>query len=191
MKKRCLAVLCTMFLLAACAPSKNADLLDTLRPLCGKAFAGNVVSTDEADADWRAEQLIMHVADCSETEIRIPLHVGDDRSRTWVISRDAGGRLSLFHQHLHEDGSPDAVTGYGGASRLQGPYAASFPADVATKTLFEANDLTVSKDNVWKLELDPDLTMFSYELTRPQRHFRAEFDLTAPVPTPPPAWGAQ
>jgi hypothetical protein len=32
--------------------------------------------------------------------------------------------------------------------------------------------------------------MFAYELRRPNRHFRVEFDLTRPVPAPPPPWGA-
>ena len=31
----------------------------------------------------------MHVRDCSERELRIPFHVGDDRSRTWVVTRTA------------------------------------------------------------------------------------------------------
>ncbi len=31
--------------------------------------------------------------------------------------------------------------------------------------------------------------VFAYELTRPGRRFRVEFDLSAPVPVPPAPWG--
>jgi len=31
--------------------------------------------------------------------------------------------------------------------------------------------------------------MFAYELSRPGRLFRVEFDLTVSVPPPPPPWG--
>jgi hypothetical protein len=58
----------------------------------------------------------MHVRTCSENALRIPFHVGDDHSRTWVITRTENG-LRLKHDHRHEDGSEDAVTQYGGDSR--------------------------------------------------------------------------
>ena len=47
-----------------------------------------------------------------------------------------------------------------------------------------------SLNNVWAMEIEPDLTLV-YELSRPTgRLFRVEFDLSQPVPHPPPAWGA-
>ena len=42
--------------------------------------------------------------------------------------------------------------------------------------------------NVWALEVEPG-AIFAYELRRPNRHFRVEFDLTRPVTPPPPPWG--
>ena len=48
----------------------------------------------------------MHVRECSEDAIRIPFHVGEDRSRTWVVTRTANG-LRLKHDHRHEDGSEE------------------------------------------------------------------------------------
>jgi hypothetical protein len=39
------------------------------------------------------------------------------------------------------------------------------------------------------MEIHPGRT-FAYELRRPNRHFRVEFDLSRPVPAPPPPWGA-
>ena len=40
--------------------------------------------------------------------------VGEDRSRTWIVSVLSDGRLRLKHDHRHEDGEPDAITMYGG-----------------------------------------------------------------------------
>jgi len=57
----------------------------------------------------------MEVRSCTEEEIRIPFHVGEDRSRTWVLSRSDSG-FRLVHDHRHEDGSADAITGYGGSA---------------------------------------------------------------------------
>ena len=133
----------------------------------------------------------MHVRDCSEDEIRIPLHVGDNRSRTWVIHR-VDGRLALHHDHRHEDGNPDVLTWYGGSSNDQASGSRmNFPADEATRTLFDAEGIPQSKDNVWAVEVRPSHTLFAYELKRPNRFFRVEFDTSKPVETPPAPWGAE
>jgi hypothetical protein len=43
--------------------------------------------------------------------------------------------------------------------------------------------------NVWAVEVEPN-RMFAYELRRPGRFFRVEFDLARPVALPPPPWGS-
>ena len=43
--------------------------------------------------------------------------------------------------------------------------------------------------NVWAIEVYP-ASMFAYELRRPKRYFRVEFDLSRPVAPPPPPWGS-
>lgn len=179
--------------LAACVTASGASpqgrFFANLRALCGQAFAGRVVSTDAADAAFANAQLVMHVRTCSNDEIRVPFHVGENRSRTWVITRTATGLL-LKHDHRHEDGSPDALTQYGGDTATQGSTERQeFPADDFSKSLFVENNIPQSAANVWALEVHPS-RLFAYELRRPNRHFRVEFDLTAPVPAPPPPWGA-
>ena len=133
----------------------------------------------------------MQVRDCNENEIRIPFHVGENRSRTWVITR-IGDRLRLKHDHRHEDGSSDALTMYGGETTSRDAGSAmrqEFPADDESKTLFSASGLEVSNANVWAIEVDPG-HLFAYELRRPNRHFRVEFDLSKPLSSPPPPpWG--
>jgi len=182
--------------LAACnqqAPTPPVTPQDAffanLTALCGNSYAGRVVSTDAADADMAGQALVMHVRDCSENEIRIPFNVGENRSRTWVITRTDTG-LRLKHDHRHEDGSEDAVTQYGGDTASEGTATRQdFPVDQFSQDLFVANAIPQSVTNVWAVEVHPDAT-FAYELRRENRHFRVEFDLTQEVETPPASWGA-
>ncbi len=154
---------------------------------CGKAFAGRVVTIDPADASFADKPLVMHVASCEPGRVRIPFHVGEDRSRTWVLTRTATG-IRLKHDHRHDDGTSDVLTMYGGDTGTPGtPERQEFPVDADSIALFRANDRAVSVTNVWAMEVTP--TRFAYELRRPGRHFRVEFDLTTPIATPPMPWG--
>ena len=180
--------------LAACASlpaaSPQEAFFDRLSALCGKAFEGRIASPAvEADRDFAGKRLVMHVRGCSRDEIRIPFHVGEDRSRTWVVTRTGAG-LRLKHDHRHEDGSEDALTQYGGDTRAPGSASRQeFPADSFSKEMFVRQGRAVSTANVWGLEVHPD-RIFAYELRRPDRFFRVEFDLSRPVPAPPPPWGS-
>jgi len=132
----------------------------------------------------------MHVRECSANEIRVPFHVGEDRSRTWVVTHTGSG-LRLKHDHRHEDGSEDKLTQYGGDTVHQGAATRQeFPADAFSKALFVREKIPASTANVWATELQPG-RMFAYELRRPNRFFRVEFDLTRPVAPPPPPWGSR
>lgn len=173
---------------AALIDAPQDAYFERLRALCGQAYEGRVVSTDAADRDFAASRLVMHVRACTEDEVRIPFHVGDNRSRTWVVTRtEAGARLK--HDHRHEDGSEDGLTQYGGDTVAPGSATRQeFPADQYSRDMFVAQDLPQSVPNVWAVEIVPRRT-FAYELRRPGRFFRVEFDLTRPVPAPPAPWG--
>jgi hypothetical protein len=154
---------------------------ETLRALCGKAFAGEAVlaSSDAFDAG-----LIMHVRRCSDTELQIPVHTGENRSRTWILTRTADG-LRLKHDHRLPDGSDDPVTQYGGDTTDSGtPLEQRFPADAFTAEL-----LPEAETNVWTITLEPGERLI-YHLTRHDAP-RATFilDLTTEVPAPPAPWG--
>lgn len=160
-----------------------------LAPLCGKAFEGRIVTSDAQDDDWRAQPVVMHVRTCEPGYITIPLHVGEDRSRTWVLMQ-VGESWELRHDHRHEDGEPDALTQYGGfAATPADALRQEFPADQSTKDLFDRENIPVSKTNVWAVEVDPSANLFAYELKRPQRFLRVEFDTSKPVAAPPTPWG--
>jgi hypothetical protein len=156
-----------------------------------------MVSDQAADADMRGRPMVMHVRECSDTRIAVPFHVGNadgswDRSRTWLVTRTETG-LRLKHDHRHEDGTADAVTFYGGDTAAQGTaQAQEFPVDAESVAMFRANNLTASVTNVWRVEVDPAGAAdgrFAYQLQRPGRLFRVEFDLTRPVTPPPAPWG--
>jgi hypothetical protein len=158
-----------------------------LQSLCGKAFAGKLTDSNASDSVFARSPVVMHVRNCSPEEIRIPLHVGNDRSRTWVITPADGG-LRLKHDHRHRDGSEDSVTQYGGDTmKPGGPSRQEFYADSLTASLIPA-----ARTNVWTIEIVPDKT-FAYGLRREgtDRKFRVEFDLTKPVPAPPAPWGSR
>ena len=177
--------LLVLFALTACRTAAPADSLwSALQPLCGKAYAGRVVEgTEPSDDAFRQQRLVMHVRSCTATEIRIPFHAGENRSRTWVLTPTATG-FRLKHDHRHEDGSADRITQYGGDTRtIADPLSLDFYADEYTAKL-----IPTAATNVWTVAVEPG-KRFTYALRRPGRAFRVEFDLTREVEVPPSPWG--
>jgi hypothetical protein len=174
---------------AAFLPVPQTDAHDrfwtSLQALCGSAFEGKVVEAPPTDTTFAGKTLTMHLRECAPAVIRIPFHVGEDRSRTWVLTRTASG-VRLKHDHRHADGTEDKVSQYGGDSRA-GATAGKieFPADAQTVGI-----IPEAKTNVWTIELEPGKS-FVYALRREgtDRRFRVEFDLTKKVPAPPAPWG--
>ncbi|HEV2147263.1 MAG TPA: hypothetical protein VGR37_07655 [Longimicrobiaceae bacterium] len=192
--RRSLPVLAALALLAACASlapaggslsAEQEAFWSALRQHCGRAYAGTLAQGNASDTAFAGKALVMHVRQCGDDEIRIPFHVGDDRSRTWIVTRTADG-LRLKHDHRHEDGSEDRITQYGGDTRGPGTAASQeFYADAHTALLIPA-----AATNVWTMEVVPG-ERFAYALRREgtDRRFRVEFDLSTPVAAPPAPWG--
>lgn len=154
---------------------------------CGKAYAGKVTVDNAPDGGFTNKQLVMHVMRCDETQLHIPFHVGEDASRTWVITKTGSG-LSLKHDHRHRDGSEDALTQYGGHTVDAGwSQVQSFPADQYSKELFVDNAIPQSIGNTWQMYIYPE--RFTYRMIRQGREFRVDFDLTKPVDPPRVPWG--
>ncbi|NNF67615.1 MAG: hypothetical protein HKM98_08910 [Gammaproteobacteria bacterium] len=167
-------------------PSHDA-FFDAISKHCGKAYAGIITVDNQPSDSFANKKLIMHVRRCSETQLQIPFFVGDDASRTWLITKTGSG-LSLKHDHRHEDGSEDALTQYGGHTLDAGwAQVQSFPADQYSKELFVENAIPQSVGNTWQIYIYPE--RFSYRLIRQGREFRVDFDLTKPVEAPPAPWG--
>lgn len=163
-----------------------------LQKLCGKAFAGTVAADTSNSPDFAGKALVMHVRSCQKDRIRIPFFVGDDRSRTWVLTRK-GDRIQLKHDHRHADGKPDKVTMYGGWSTNPGEAIRQFfPADEETTKVVDppAGDAPSAAANIWWIELVSG-SHYSYNLRRlgRERLFTVKFDLTKVVAPPPAPWG--
>lgn len=183
-------------------PAPQQAFWDALASHCGKAYAGELASEDERDADWRGRAMVAHWAQCDADRIAIAFHVADaqrsdgwDRSRTWLVTRTEAGLL-LKHDHRHDDGEADAMTFYGGDTADHGSAEAQdFPVDAESIALFEAGGLAASLTNVWRIEVTPagsEGATFTYQLTGrndPTRRFRVTFDASEAVEAPPPAWG--
>jgi hypothetical protein len=176
-------------------PAAADAFMAALATHCGQAFAGRIVANTPASPEpdaFEGKALVMHVRGCDAPtrELRVPFHVGDDHSRTWVITRTDDG-LRLKHDHRHEDGSDDVLTMYGGDTATPGTAVRQeFPVDAYSVDLFEREGSAASVTNTWAMEIEPG-ERFLYELARPGgRLFQVEFDLTTPVAAPPAPWGS-
>lgn len=162
----------------------NEKFLEHLHKHCGKAYEGELMTPVAPTDPFAGKKLVMHVVDCGENHIHIPFFVGDDKSRTWVITKE-DGLLKLKHDHRHEDGSEDEVTQYGGLTSNTGMENIQFfPADQETTDL-----IPYAANNVWWITVDDN--SFTYNLRRigSERYFSVKFDLTKEVESPGPAWG--
>lgn len=156
----------------------QTSFLAQLQPFCGKQYAGTVVFPQGDTDPFNGKALAIDFISCEPQEVRIALRVGEDRSRTWVISHNSQGLL-LKHDHRHADGTPDTITQYGGyATTPDTATVQQFPADAYTAKLIPA-----AATNEWTLSLSKDKLTLSYSLKRDGAlRFHADFDLSKPLP---------
>jgi hypothetical protein len=160
-------------LLVAAAPAPadvdpRAEFFDRLRGLCGARFEGHSTFPEDPGDAFRDKLLVAVVETCTDREIRIPFHVGEDTSRTWVLTR-VRHELRLKHDHRHADGSPDEITDYGGTTTAMGTgLSQSFPADPHTADL-----IPEAATNVWFLTLSEKGSELTYYL---ERHGKPRFE---------------
>jgi hypothetical protein len=196
-KKRIVAIISMLGLLSFVAQSfaREAPLVsipthdaffNSIAKHCGKAFEGKVVFDNDPSPAFD-NKLVMHVRSCTDAVLQVPFHVGDDASRTWIITKTGSG-LSLKHDHREKDGSDDELTMYGGHTIDAGYNSVqSFPADAYSKLLFVNLGIAQSVGNTWQMYVHEDT--FTYRLIRQGREFRVEFDLSKPVALPVTPWG--
>lgn len=165
----------------------SVQFWDNLNSHCGKAYEGTMTAGGNEGDGFVGERLVMHVRSCEENTIRIPFFVGEDKSRTWVLTLQEDNCILLKHDHRHKDGSEEEITQYGGISPNTGMADIQFfPADQHTSTL-----IPKASTNVWWFTLDD--TSITYNLRRigSDRVFTVKFDLTKEVATPGPPWGSE
>ena len=76
--------ICTSTFSFAQVKAPSQQFWDLLATHCGKAYEGKLVSP-ESDPRF-AGKLVMHVRSCEDGRLRIPFFVGEDLSRTWVLT---------------------------------------------------------------------------------------------------------
>ena len=159
-----ISALIMSFALHADAPGKENThqvFFNNMKELCGEVFSGASTYPDDPEHDFAGKKLVADFADCSDAEIRIKFAVGEDHSRTWVITKSDKGLL-LKHDHRHADGTPDEVTNYGGwANQAGSAYQQYFEADEETATL-----IPEASTNVWMLSYNPETKVLTYDLKR-------------------------
>ena len=147
----------------AVAPVGDArdQFMATLAGMCGQRFEGAMTYPADPKHDFAGKRLVAHIATCNTEGIRVPFIVGEDKSRTWIFTRSPLG-LQLKHDHRHADGTPDAVTMYGGMASVGGTaLMQSFAADDYTGKLIAG-----AATNVWTLTLSADGKTLTYHLER-------------------------
>lgn len=149
-----------------------------LQGLCESAAEGTLLRAPEGDTQIPPDaRLIVHFRECGDEELRFPLHVDRNRSRTWVFIRHQD-HLELRHDHRHEDGTEEANSWYGATTLDEGTASRQ-------EFVMQRNGMWVG----WRVEIEPG-RRYTYGTIRDGawRH-HLEFDLTAPVEAPPPPWG--
>lgn len=161
----------------------NKEFWNRLTKLKGKTFQGEVIEAPEGD-DFTGKKLVMHVLDVKEDTIYIPFNVGENRSRTWILTKTDKG-IQLKHDHRHEDGSDDDVTMYGGTTPNTGfDGLAMFPADQETVDL-----LPRTATNLWWITVDEKQYTYNLQRIGSNTKYSIGFDLESPIDTPERSWG--
>ena len=160
-------------------PTATADargrFFANLRELCGQRFEGETEFPPDPEHPLAGKKLVITFEQCGEKEIRIPLHAGEDRSRTWILTL-SGDRLLLKHDHRHPDGTPDKVTMYGGWATEGDERRQRFAADEETAKL-----IPEAATNVWTIEVDKAGGRLIYALERhDQPRYKAVFRRVKP-----------
>ncbi len=195
MRLKLFGLLAVALLFAACGPrSQPAEdfteepsglfqleaheaFFNNLASLCGQTFAGEQIYRSHHGESWAGRSMIMHVAVCEDDHILIPFHVDDDHSRTWMFTAEDGD-LVFRHQHLHEDGTHEEGSMYGGVANAEGnAFVQYFPADEFTASVIEGGG-----GNLWIVSMDEQMTHLSYRLDRDgEKRFEIVFDLRNPL----------
>jgi hypothetical protein len=149
---------------------------ENLQGLCESAAHGDLLQAPDDQIDPDAD-LLVHFWECGDEEIRFPLHVDDNRSRTWVFIRH-DDHLELRHDHRNPDGTEEDSTWYGDTTMEEG---------TANRQEFASMRGEVRAG--WAVEIEPGVH-FTYGTMRDgefRHHLR--FDLTREAELPPMHWG--
>lgn len=175
-KPLCITALLTLY--CTLLFGQNGDqFFENLKSLKGKTVYGRAIympDTTQTNDFW-GKELSFTVQQSKRSELRMPFHVGENKTRTWILKKTGNG-IQLKHDHRHSDGSQDSITNYGGDSDPAAGTALIqyFPADSFTAGLIPS-----AAKNRWIMEFSPDKKRLYYILERNNSlRFKAEFYIT-------------
>ncbi len=147
-----------------------------LQTLCESAAEGELLQAPDEQI-LPGQRLVVHFWECGDEELRFPLHVDENRSRTWVLIH-RGDHLELRHDHRNPDGTEESNTWYG-ATTLE-PGSANRQEFVTRR-----GDVTGG----WAIEIEPGVHFTYGTIRNGEWRHHLEFDLTDPIDLPPMHWG--
>jgi len=165
-------------MLSVFAQEKTAAklFLEQFKAFEGQYFEGEIVAGGREGDGFTGKRLLMQVMSYDDRQVKIPFYVGEDKSRTWILTY-SNQVLELKHDHRHEDGTPDKVTFYGGTSPNTGSSTIQvFPADQETCALID-----YACQNVWWITMDGKTYTYNLRRIGSDRLFSVKFDLTKPI----------
>ena len=135
----------------------NDAFYHSLESMLGRRIVGQTIYP-EAKSELFAGQLIsLEVTDCTKSEMRIPIYIGEKVYRTLLLERTPMG-FFLKHENKKADGRAHEINLYGGHTKGNGTaYLQFFPADTYTRNL-----MSLSTPSVWTLAFSSDYSTFSY-----------------------------
>jgi hypothetical protein len=156
---------------------------------CGQAFEGRIARRPAEDELFRGDEVLtVHFLECEPGRMKLPFHVEENRSRTWILTRTTAG-IDLRHDHRHRDGSPEPDSWYGAHTQAEGTAGRQEflrEREGAGEGPSEGEDGPVTG---WAIEILPG-DRYTYGTIRDgEWRYRLDFDLSAPVEAPPPPWG--
>ena len=82
----------------------DKTFLKDLKTLEGKTFFGKAIYMPDTISknDFWGKKLSFTIVKGKKSELRMPFQVGENKSRTWVLSKTKNG-LQLKHDHRHDD----------------------------------------------------------------------------------------
>lgn len=173
--------------------SNQAKFFDSVKALCGKAFSGGIIEDTANSAAYGGKKFILHIRDCSDSQIKMPLHIDDNSSRILILTKSdakSGGSIKLQHDHRHSDGSSDDLTLYGGSTSSAGtPNNQAFPESAESIEITKTYGKGRTYPSVWSIILGTEDIV--YQVVRPGRTIKIQVKFSDTVANPATAWDLQ
>ncbi|RDC65099.1 hypothetical protein [Adhaeribacter pallidiroseus] len=135
----------------------NDTFYQALESLQGARVIGQPLYPETKSTLFAGQLVSLEVINCTKSEMRIPIYIGEKVYRTLILERTPAG-FFLKHENKQEDGQANRINLYGGHTKGNGTaYMQFFPADTYTKNL-----MNLSTPCVWTLAFSSDHSTFSY-----------------------------